>query len=229
MIQNTNNMIILACQFLSAHLEEAQRTMGTEIPVIELDTSLHEFPEKMREKILEEISNIPKEYDTILVGMGFCGGSWGDVHCDRRVVIPRIDDCISILLTLTDEWNSNLKKPGCMYQTDNRNNNMTIPGMRENMLEKYGEVKGKVLFDIMFVSYRKIGIIDTGVYDSYSEENEELARASAELIGGTVEHVPGSNRILEKLVSGRWDDQFMILEPGETMREWDLFPDAKPN
>ena len=32
-----------------------------------------------------------------------------------------------------------------------------------------------------------------------------------------LDYVPGSNRILEKLVSGKWDEQFVIFEKGETI------------
>ena len=36
----------------------------------------------MREHILVKISELPQEVDTVLVAMGFCGGSWQDVCCD---------------------------------------------------------------------------------------------------------------------------------------------------
>ena len=45
---------------------------------------------------------------------------------------------------------------------------------------------------------------------------------SAELIGGSIIHVPGSNRVLEKLVSGEWDSQFLVLEPGRTVSDGDF-------
>ena len=215
--------IILTCRFLDLHLRSAQEKMGTNIPVIELDTSLHREPEKMRERILEEIRGIPPEYDTILVSMGFCGGSWKNVVTDRRVVIPRIDDCITILLTTDDEWKPNRKNTGCMYMTDNTNEDMTIHSMYESCIQQYGEKRGKFYFDVMFSGYHRVGIIDTGVYDSYAPDFLKEAQLSADLIDGTVEHVPGSNRILEKLVSGQWDDQFLILEPGMAMEERDLF------
>ena len=36
------------------------------------------------------------------------------------------------------------------------------------------------------------------------------------------QYVPGSNIILEKLVSGKWDDQFLIIEKGGVMTEEDF-------
>lgn len=214
--------IILACRNLKLHLEKAQESMHTHIPVIELDTSLHKEPEKMREKIMEEIQLIPEEFDTILAAMGFCGGSWKNVDADRTIVIPRMDDCITMLLTVDDIPAANLKTPGCMYLTDNRDEEMTIPGIRDSLLRKYGEKKGERIFGLWFDSYRKISIIDTGIYDSYDPDFLAFAEESARLIDGETEHVPGSNRVLEKLVGGDWDDQFFILQPGRTISEEDL-------
>ncbi len=127
--------IILVCKNLRLHLEKAQEAMGTSLPVIELDTSLHKEPAKMREKILEEISRIPEQYDTVLAAMGFCGGSWKNVPVSRTVVIPRIDDCISLLLTTDDTPKPNLKSMGCMYISDNRDREMRIQGIRNSLIE----------------------------------------------------------------------------------------------
>ena len=110
-----------------------------------------------------------------------------------------------------------------MYLTDNRDDEMTIPGILSNMLEKYGEKRGRKLFQVYFDAYQQVSVIDTGAYDSYSPEMVAYAEHSADLIGATVDHVPGSNRVLQKLVTGDWDDQFLVLEPGETMAEEDFF------
>ncbi|MBQ3404351.1 MAG: DUF1638 domain-containing protein [Oscillospiraceae bacterium] len=220
---NRDKSIIIACRYLKNHLDAAQLKMGTDIPVIELDTKLHRQPEKMRARIMREIGALPPEYGTILVAMAFCGGSWREIISDRRIVIPRMDDCISILLTVTDDWVSNRKKTGCMYLTDNRNDGMTIPEIYRNYTMLYGERRGKRVFQMMFDSYNSIGIIDSDVYDSRDREMLDFAKQSAELINGSVEHVPGSNMVLEKLVSGNWDEQFLILEPGTVMTEFDLW------
>lgn len=109
-----------------------------------------------------------------------------------------------------------------MYLTDNRDDEMTIPGIRKNLIAKLGEKKGDRVFRIYFRTYSRVGIIDTGQYDSYAPDFLKYADESAALISGTVEHVPGSNRTLEKLVSGQWDSQFLILEPGRTMSDGDF-------
>ena len=39
-----------------------------------------------------------------------------------------------------------------------------------------------------------------------------------------VNKIPGSTLIIEKLLSGNWDDDFIVLEPGEKL-EWSHFFD----
>ena len=51
--------------------------------------------------------------------------------------------------------------------------------------------------------------MDTGVYDCYSKEYVERAKRESAIINVPYQYVPGSNIILEKLVSGKWDDQFL--------------------
>lgn len=46
---------------------------------------------------------------------------------------------------------------------------------------------------------------------------------NADMIHAALDYVQGSNRILEKLVSGEWDEQFLVAEPGHLIRHGDFF------
>jgi len=45
-------------------------------------------------------------------------------------------------------------------------------------------------------------------------------RKSADRIDVSLDYVEGSNRILEKLASGQWDEPFIVVEPGRTITPW---------
>ena len=49
------------------------------------------------------------------------------------------------------------------------------------------------------------------------------AQKNADMIHAALDYVQGSNRILEKLVSGEWDEQFLVAEPGHLIRHGDFF------
>ena len=72
-------------------------------------------PNRMRAHILETLQDLSDEIDTVLVAMGFCGGSWQDVVCTKRLVIPRVDDCISLVMTTTETSKPCTKQQGHMY------------------------------------------------------------------------------------------------------------------
>ncbi len=214
-----NNAVILACSSMLLHVGAAQERMGTNFEVVELDRSLHENPTKMRERILEVMDALPANYKTVLVAMGYCGGSWDSIPVSRRVVIPRVDDCITMLLHTDDTRHSNLKQAGHIYFRDCDTGPYSIEAMKEKICRDYGMELGTSVFGSWFASYTHADIIDTGAYDCYSEEYVVEAQKNADLIRCALDYVPGSNLILEKLVSGRWDAQFLVVEAGREVTE----------
>ena len=137
----------------------------------------------MRSRILETLDALPTSCETLLVAMSYCGDSWNHIPLSKRVGIPKVDDCITLLLHTDDTPHGNLKEAGHMYFRD---------------------------------------IIDTGVYDCYSEEYVTEMQKTADLIRCSLGYVEGNNHILEKLVSGQWDAQFVVLESGREMTEQDF-------
>ena len=67
--------VILTCSSLAEYVKQAQENMGTAWPVVQLDKRYHVEPKDMRERVLEAIEDLSRDHDTILVSMGFCGGS----------------------------------------------------------------------------------------------------------------------------------------------------------
>ena len=60
------------------------------------------------------------------------------------------------------------------------------------------------------------------IYESLLEQyNKEMA--DAERIHAQLDFVPGSNILLEKLVSGKWDEQFFIVQPNTTITQGKFF------
>ena len=141
-----------------------------------------------------------------------------------RVVAPRADDCITILLNTDGAPHENLKEPGHIYIRDTDTGRYSLEGLRESVCERYGREHGLALFDKWFASYTHADIIDTGTYDSRAEDFLAQARRGAEITRCELRHVPGGSVVLEKLVSGDWDDLFVVAEAGETLTREMFFP-----
>lgn len=213
---DAQDTVIMACSSLITHVNAAQKKMGTHFKIIPLDRRLHAEPLKMRESILQKMDELPEEVHTVLVAMGFCGGSWRDVTLKRRIVFPLVDDCITLLLHTDDEQHSDLKEPGHLYFRDADDQRNTFAGMLGPLCQKHGEDEGKRIFRSWFKNYTTLDVIDTGAYNCHSPAYQEAARRNAAAIGCQLALVKGSNRILEKLVSGTWDSQFFVGWPDET-------------
>ena len=216
------NIGILTCSALTYYVNAAQKKMKTNYPVIEIDRNYHDRPKILRTLVEEALAKFPADIDTILVAMGACGNCWEGMVIDKKVVIPRMDDCVTILLHKNDEWHPNLKKPGHFYQIDEDNDHFLLTTIYKKAVEKYGERRAKRICNIMFESYTNVDVVDTGVFDCHTEDFVTKMQREADFIHVPLGYVEGSNIVIEKLVSGNWDDQFVIVEAG-TMIEGRMF------
>ena len=214
--------IIISCGFLRHHVDAAQEKMNTNYEVIEMDTALHAEPKDMRAALWETMKNLPEDVERVLLAMGLCGGSVSELPIPRNLVMPKVDDCITMLMHTDDIWHPNLKESGHMYLADDIDGKLSIPKIHREQIDKYGEKKGQRLFDIWFESYRYVDIIDTGQYDCHCADYISKAKEAAELIHSQVQYIEGSNRLLEKLVSGKWDQQFIVAEKGRVLQKEDF-------
>jgi hypothetical protein len=171
----------------------------------------------MRQRLMDVLNALPESITTVLIAMGYCGGSLDNICARQRLVIPNLDDCITMLLTKTDAQEGNLKQRGHMYFRDSECGGVNVQRMLDNLRREYGMERGTGIFGMWFADYTHADIIDTGVFDCYEESYVESIQKQADLIRCELGYVEGSNRILEKLVSGQWDEQFLIVPPGTVL------------
>ena len=64
-------------------------------------------------------------------------------------------------------------------------------------------------------NYTRLAFINTGDYnlDSY----RDYARRNSETFGLRYEEIDGSPALVKKLIAGPWDDEFVVVSPGETI------------
>ena len=89
----------------------------------------------------------------------------------------------------------------------------------KEVVEKYDREMADIVFQMYFEHYRHLDIIDNGMYDCYDVKYVEKAQAEADMINAELDFVPGSNMLLEKLVSGVWDEQFVVVPPGKKITQ----------
>lgn len=220
------NTLILTCSSLKSYVDMAQQHMNTDYPVITVDRIHHVDPDRMKKIIQAEIEKIGRDTDTLLVAMGFCGGVWDQVRAPVRTVIPRVDDCVSLLLTTDNSYIPNRKQMGHLYLYEDNPEDFSALSLLNDYTKASGEFQGmdkEYLFHMWFDSYHFLDIIDTGYNNCYEEKYAEQAQKNADTIQAALDYVPGSNMLLEKLVSGNWNEQFLVAEAGHIIRHGDFF------
>ena len=155
--------VILGCSSLAGHVEAAQAKMQTNYPFIALERKYPVNPKQMRVEILQALQQLPAEVDTVLVAMGFCGGSWQNVAARQRLVLPCVDDCITLLLHTDGERHFNLKQKNHFYLRDTDEGEYSLEGIYQGLCQKNGSAKGAEIFNSWFAPFTDADIIDTGV------------------------------------------------------------------
>lgn len=207
---------IIACDVLR---DEITRVAAGRCELEFVDALLHDYPEKMRATLNEHIAATPGER-TILMGCGRCSnGSVGIEAGPHRVVVPAVDDCISILLGSRQRYLAEFSRcPGTYYYTRGWIEYLEDPYKEYlKMVPKYGEERAARVARLILEHYQRLAVIDTGTYDL--GEYREYLETVAKFYELPLEVLPGSLRLLEKLVTGPHDDEFLVVEPGEVLDE----------
>ncbi len=180
----------------------------------------------MKQKILAALRELPEPADIVLAAMGFCGGSWEGVQVPCTLVIPRIDDCVSLLLQTGDEPISNLKEEGHLYVREKDPRRESFHAIFDSLTRNINaETKARYHNDWKQL-YQSIDIMDTGLNDCRRPEYEAEVRKDADWLEADLAYVPGGTHLLEKLFAGKWDEQFLVLHKGEKIEKSQILPDS---
>jgi hypothetical protein len=218
---------IIACKTICDEVE----SLRGDIEVEYCDGFLHDTPEKLRDTLNERIQRTSGD-TTILLGYGRCSnGTAGLEAGPHRLIMPACDDCIALLLGSRRVYQREFAEhPGTYYYTRGWAEELEDP-YREylKMIPRIGEEKARRVAYMMLESYTRVAIIDTGTYDM--AKCEAYVQTVSEFYGLPVHKLRGSLRILEKLLRGPHDSEFLVVEPGNVLDEsvfWELSESEHP-
>lgn len=216
---------VIACATV---IEEMLPFMPADMAYEVLDFGLHLVPGNLREKLQEAVNASCMHFDTILLGYGLCSMALiGLTATNCTLVTPRVDDCIAIFLGSRLLYNEQAKKePGTYYLTKGWIEVADTPfDEYERLIEQYGQERADRIMHIMLKHYKRLVYIDTGHSDK--EPYVEYARKTADKFKLRFEEIHGLNTLILKLLSGAWDDEILVVEPGKTITYLD-FKNALP-
>jgi len=216
---------VLACATV---IEEMLPFLPADVPHEVLDFGLHLHAEGLKKTLQERIEELSPQADVLLLGYGLCSLAVVGLQArSAHLVIPRVDDCIAIFLGSCAAYQAQARKePGTYYLTKGWIEAGGTPFTEhERLVEKYGQARAERMTALMLKNYKRLAYIDTGQYDI--ERYREYARQTAANFNLRYEEIEGSPLLVEKMVAGPWDDEFVVVEPGQIVRYLD-FANFKP-
>lgn len=212
--------IVVACQTLRDELSLAIKECGVNYPVIYIESGLHNKPELLHRRVQDQL-NMIDNVDVILMAFGYCGNSMLEIQSSRfKIVIPRVDDCISLLLGSV-EVRRRTSQGGTYYLTKGwLDSERNIIGEYEHCVAKYGEKRALRITKTMLAHYKRLMLINTGAYSV--KKIMVQTQKFADRLNLHHEIIMGSPRLLHKLLVGSWDKEFIVLEPGQKLTFSDI-------
>ncbi|MDT3699916.1 MAG: DUF1638 domain-containing protein [Thermincola sp.] len=214
--------VIITCQTIQREVNLAISETGVDYPILLVDSGLHNFPDQLGKAIQDQIDKVDNT-DTILMAFGFCGnGLLGIKARKARLIIPRADDCITLMLGSYEVRKKVQKEVGTYFLTKGwLEYERNIISEYEGCVLRYGQARALRVMKIMLNHYRRLMVIDTKAYqlDEILNKTESFAAA----MGMQHEQYVGSMRFLNKLLAGPWGpEEFIILEPGRELAFADM-------
>jgi hypothetical protein len=184
-----------------------------------LEFGLHFHPGKLRDALQALIDEITSDTQTIILGYGLCSmGVIGLKAAGSTLVVPRIDDCVAILLGSRRAYKKELsQEPGSYFLSKGWiEAGITLLDELKRMEERYGKKRAKWVMERMLQQYRRFAFIDMGHQDQ--EPYRQFSRKAAKKLNLCYQEIKGTPEFLEKMCNGPWDEEFVVAPPGHTIR-----------
>lgn len=214
---------VIACKTIETELGAAMAATGKDYPVLWLESGLHNDPQRLNARLREELGKL--RGGRALLAMGFCGNSVNGLRAEGfELVIPRADDCITLLLGGTERRARITRELAAYFLTEGwlrGEQNLWVE--YRHTVKKYGEKRAKRISEVMYSHYRTLALVDTGAEPV--GPLLESTRIIAETLGFAQEVIPGTLSWLEELLTGPWGEpRFIVKRDGESVNLDDLMP-----
>ncbi len=207
---------IYSCITIQKKLEITAQKLGCKDEITFLEPELHSNPREMHEtlqQIIDDNGSNQTPADEIVICVSGCGKATCNLTASScNLVVPRTMDCIDILLS-----GSNTPRPkGAIFLTASWMKFMQASAIcHEKLISKQGYEKAAEKLRTIYKGFTDFYVIDTGTYDICTVE--DYISPLITILGGKIIIIPGRYQILEKLLSGIYDEDIIQIPKGNTL------------
>ncbi|MGD9146974.1 MAG: DUF1638 domain-containing protein [Anaerolineae bacterium] len=230
--QESIPVIVLACQVLQDLLTRLLPE-GLAQEVTYMDYGLHRVPGNMTGTLQEAIDGIQTP-SLVVLGYGLCGNGLRGLKAGQHtLLVPRVDDCIALLLgsyrTYIREFEA---VPGTYYLSKGWLESGSHPLKEyQEYVPKYGAEEAMWIMDQQYQHYERLVLVahDQSDLEAYRPQALEVARF-CERWGMRYEERLGSDQYVRRLVQVTTeldvresirlaDGDFLVIPPGGEIRQ----------
>jgi hypothetical protein len=219
-------LVILACRIMQTLMEPHLREAP--LPATFLEYGFHRTPQLMTPALQQELDRIA-EPSTVIIGYGLCGNGLAGLQAGRHtLIVPRADDCISMLLGSYERYLEEFAaEPGTYYLTKGwlESGSHPLKEYRE-LLEKYDVETADWIIDEQYKNYKRIILVapTQEELDAYREQAREVAEFCASRWGYRYEERLGSPEFVRRLLTDapflvESTDDYLVIPPGGEIKQ----------
>ncbi len=235
-MNDSPDRIILACEVFRNELDWLAARMDNPPPIHYLEMGLHQRPDQLKKTVQDFVDKVEQQYHqglNILFAYGLCGqGLSGITAKTATIILPRVHDCIPLLLGIDQDDAGIYSQNGTTYwQSPGWVNYAESELLRnkdrffEEYKEKFGEDNARYLMDEQLTwlnNYTAVSLIRWPELDEMEKELakpkgffETEARCFAKEANLPFSQTTGSDNYLRALLAGGTDQQrFLHIRPG---------------
>jgi hypothetical protein len=221
-----SGVVVVACQVLQ-DLLAGLLPEGLACQVTFMDYGLHRVPAKMTASLQEVLDRI-EEPSHVVLGYGLCGNGLNGLKAGpHTLLVPRVDDCIALLLGSRRDYMREFEAvPGTYYLSKGWLESGSHP-LKEykEYLPKYGPEEAMWIMDQQYQHYERLVLVAHSQADleAYRPQAQQVARF-CERWGMRYQELLGSDRYVRRLVDAasafdRADGEFLVISPGTEIRQ----------
>jgi hypothetical protein len=226
-------VVVVSCQVLQDLLTDLLPD-GLAQQVTFMDYGLHRVPGKMAGTLQEVLDGLDQP-SLVVLGYGLCGtGLKGLKAGPHTLLVPRVDDCIALLLGSYHAYMREFQAtPGTYYLSKGWLESGSHP-LKEyhEYVPRYGEQEAMWIMDQQYQHYERLVLVAHNTVDlnAYRPQAQEVSRF-CERWAMRYEEMLGSDRYIRKLIelaeqlanngasTSAADKDFLIIPPGDEIRQ----------